>query len=62
MDSSGSAYGVSSVIITTQGLTLVHFSAQRKRLLWVRGCIWRLFRGFLGGVRGYWAVCRVHFV
>jgi len=22
-----------------QGLTLVHFSAQRKRLLWERGCI-----------------------
>jgi len=22
-----------------QGLTLVHFSAQRKRLLWDRGCI-----------------------
>ena len=29
-----------------QGLTLVHFSAQRKRFLWDRGCIW----GRLGGV------------
>ena len=25
-----------------QGLTLFHFSAQRKRLLWVRGCTWRV--------------------
>ena len=35
-----------------QGLTLVHFSAQRKRFLWVRGCISGLSRGCLGGVRG----------
>jgi hypothetical protein len=25
-----------------QGLTLVHFSAQRKRFLWDRGCIYHL--------------------
>ena len=36
-----------------QGLTLVHFSAQRKRYLWDKGCIEGLFRGCLGGVRGY---------
>jgi len=32
-----------------QGRTLVHYSAQRKRFLWDRGCIYGLFRG-LGGV------------
>jgi len=37
---------------TTQGLTLVQFSAQRKRCLWDRECIWGLFRGCLGGVGG----------
>jgi len=35
-----------------QGLTLVHFSAQRKRFLWDRGCIEGLFRGCSGGLRG----------
>ena len=35
-----------------QGLTLVHFSAQRKRFLWDRGCTYGLFEGFLGGVGG----------
>jgi len=28
-----------------QGLTLVYFSAQRKRFLWDRGCVQVLFRG-----------------
>jgi hypothetical protein len=42
-----------SVSPREQGLTLVHFSAQRKRLLWDRGWIQRLFRGCLRGVRGY---------
>ena len=28
-----------------QGLTLVHFSAQRQRFPWAKGCIQRLFRG-----------------
>jgi hypothetical protein len=28
-----------------QGLTLVHFSAQRKHFLWDRGCVQRLSRG-----------------
>jgi hypothetical protein len=37
-----------------QGLTLAHFSAQLKRLLYVRGCIKGLFRGCLGGGTGYW--------
>jgi len=36
-----------------QGLTLVHFSAQLKRFLWERGCIYGLFRGYTGGVREY---------
>jgi len=35
-----------------QGITLVHFSVQRKRFLWERGYIWGLFRVCLGGVRG----------
>jgi len=35
-----------SVSTGSQGLTLVHFSAQRKRFLWDRGA----FRGFVGGV------------
>jgi hypothetical protein len=37
----------------TQGLTLVHLSALIERILWNRGCIEGLFRGCLGGVRGY---------
>jgi hypothetical protein len=36
-----------------QGLTLVHFSAQRKRFGWHRGCIYGLFWGYLWGVWGY---------
>jgi hypothetical protein len=32
-----------------QGLTLVHFSAHRKRFLWDRGAFW----GCLGGVTGH---------
>jgi len=42
-----------------QGVTLVHFSAQRKRFLWDRGWIWELFRMCLGGVRGYHGIYRV---
>jgi len=45
-----------------QGLTLVHFSAQRKRFLWDKGCNWGLFRGCSGGVEGYEGVFRVYFV
>ena len=38
-----------------QGLTLVHFSAQRKRFLWDGGVAsWGLFGGRLGGVMGYY--------
>ena len=42
-----------------QGLTLVHFSAQRKRFLRDRGCVQGLFRGCLGGVREWEGVYRV---
>jgi len=34
---------------SNQGLTFVHFSAQRKRFLWDRGCNYGLFRGCFGG-------------
>ena len=33
-----------------QGLTLVHFSAERKRFLWDRECIEGLFRGCCASV------------
>jgi len=46
---------------SNQGLTLVHFSAQRERFLWDRGCIEGLSRGCLGGVRGYWGVFGVYY-
>ena len=36
----------------SQGLTLVHFSARRKRFVWDRGCIKGLFRGYFRGVLG----------
>jgi hypothetical protein len=45
-----------------QGLTLVHFSAQRKRFLWDRGRIQGLFMGCLRDVMGYQGVLRVYFV
>ena len=45
-----------------QGLTLVHFSTQRKRFLWDRGSIEGLFRGCLVALRGYSGVFRVYFV
>ena len=34
------------------GLTLVHFSAQRKHFVWDRGCMKGLFKGCSGGVQG----------
>jgi len=37
---------------SVQGLKLVHFSAQRKRVLWDRGCIQGVVRGRLRGARG----------
>jgi hypothetical protein len=40
-------------VAADQGLTLVHFSAQRQCFLWDRGCIEELPRGCLGGVKGY---------
>ena len=46
----------------SQGRTLVHFSAQRKRFLWDRGCIQGFLRGCVGGVRGYHGTFRVCFV
>jgi hypothetical protein len=42
-----------------QGLTLVHFSAQRERFLWDRGCVWRVFNVYLRGVRRGHGACRV---
>jgi len=45
-----------------QGLTLVHFSAQRKRFLCDMGCISELFKGCLASGRGYQGVFRVYFV
>jgi hypothetical protein len=36
---------------TDQELTLVHFSAQSKRFLWDRGCIYELSQGFRGCLR-----------
>ena len=45
-----------------QGLTLVHFSAQRKHFLWDWESIYGLFRGCSGGVWGCQGVLRVYFV
>ena len=42
-----------------QGLTLVYFSAQRKRFLWYGGCVEGLFRGRFGAVMGCQVVYRV---
>ena len=41
----------SSTAAFVQGLTLVHFSVQRKRFVWDRGCIEGLFTGHFAGVR-----------
>ena len=46
------AVGPLELASSVQGLTLVHFSAQRKRFLWDRGCM----KGLL---RGTWEVLRV---
>jgi len=45
-----------------QGLTLAHFSAQRRRFVWDRGCIQGLCRGCLVGVRGYQGMSWLYFV
>jgi hypothetical protein len=45
-----------------QGLTLVHFSAQRKRFLWDGGCIQGKFTVSSRGGRVYSGVQRVLFV
>jgi len=47
---------------TDQGLTLLHFSAQRKRFVWDRGCIQWGLRGCVLGVRRYEGVSRGYFV
>jgi len=44
------------------GLTLVHVSAQLKRLLWDRGCTEGLFKGCIGDVEGHTGMFRVYFV
>jgi len=41
----------STVAALGQGLTLVHFSAQRRRFLWIEGYTEGLFWGYLWGVR-----------
>ena len=45
-----------------QGLTLVHFSSQRKRFRWDRECLQGMFRGFYRGIGGYEGGGGVHFV
>ena len=39
-----------------QRLTLIHFSAQRKRFLWEKECMQGSLRGCAGGVKGYQGV------
>ena len=43
---------VQAGVAPRQGLTLVQFSAQRKRFLWGRGCTLELFRGCHGASGG----------
>jgi len=45
-----------------QGPTLVHFSAQLRRIVWDRGSMKGLSRDCLGGLREYYGVCRMCFV
>jgi hypothetical protein len=45
--------GGEPVLAAQQGLTLLHFSAQRERFLWDRGCIHGMLRGCLGGVKEF---------
>ena len=48
-----------------QGLTLVHFSAQLKRILWDRSALWGGSVGVeevSGGIKEYQGVFRVYFV
>ena len=40
-------------VAVVQGLTLVHFSAQRERFLSDRGCIWGCLGLAYRGIRGY---------
>jgi hypothetical protein len=50
---SDSTTNISLVLAASaQGLTLAHFSAQLKRFLLDKGCVWGLFRGCLGAVWG----------
>ena len=49
-------------VASSQGLTLIHFSAQLERFVWNRGCIQGGVRGCSGGIRGYCGVCGVYFV
>jgi nicotinamide mononucleotide (NMN) deamidase PncC len=50
------------VLAQRQGLTLVHFSPQRKHFMWAEGCTSGLFGRCLGGVGGNEGVFRVYFV
>jgi len=46
------AAGLLAQALHRQGLTPVHFSAQRECLLWHRKCIEGLFKGCLAGFTG----------
>ena len=48
--------------VTHHAGAYTRISAERKRLLWDRGCIQGLFRGCLGCVKGHYVVFRVYFV
>jgi len=45
-----------------QRLTLVHFSAQRERFLWDRGCNEGFFRGCLAGILSRYGAFKMSFV
>jgi len=53
----GPGGGGGEPVLYGQGLTLVHFSAQRKPFLWDRGCSQGLFRGCSGVVGGLYRRC-----
>jgi len=48
----GDGGSVLPVTALSAGLTLVHFSAQRKRFVWENRCHQGMFKGCLGGVYG----------
>jgi hypothetical protein len=56
------AYGLFIAVAVGRGLHSVHFSAQRKRFLCDKGCVWELIWGCLGGVKGYLGVIQRSFL